>query len=120
MESSMYFEPMTPKESSISGRQSAFAPASTRRNLDFGVGIMVAIAGRFTPLMRLVIKVPPTAMAPVLPADTKASPFPSARARSPTAREVSEFSLSTEVGSACISNTRGALSISIPTREMSF
>ena len=72
MESSMYFEPMTPKESSISGRQSAFAPASTRRNLDFGVGIMVAIAGRFTPLMRLVIKVPPTAMAPVLPADTKA------------------------------------------------
>ena len=44
----------------------------------------VARAGRFTPLMVRTMRLAPTCSAPVLPAETKASPLPSASIRRPT------------------------------------
>ena len=55
-------------------------------------GTMGANATRLIPLIRLTIMVAPTTSAPLLPADTKASPFPWATRRRPSAMEESFFS----------------------------
>lgn len=53
------------------------------------VGITVPKAGRLIPLSRLTMRVPPTTNAPVLPAERKASPFPSLSILRPIAIEES-------------------------------
>ena len=78
---------------------------------------MVPMAGRFTPLMRLTMRVPPTTSAPVLPAETKASPPPSASIWSPRAMLLSLYCFIIAVGSASIGKTSGASAIVIPSRE---
>ena len=96
---------MIPNCISISGRQSTLAPPSIRIRWPFAVGRIGARAGRFIPLSLFAINVEPTTSAPVLPAETKASPLPSARACKPTAMEQSFLLLIISVGSSWISIT---------------
>ena len=72
---------------SISLLHSAFAPESISIKQPFSFGMMVGMAVRRTPLRRLTTSDAPTTIAPVLPAETKASPCPSLSARIPTAIE---------------------------------
>ena len=75
---------------------------------------MVGMAVRRTPLRRLTISEAPTTSAPVLPAETKASPLPSLSACMPTAIELSAYSLSRVVGSASTGIIPCASKISMP------
>ena len=68
--------PMTANWRRCSGGHSALAPTS-RKAIGAGMhGMMVQIAGRWTPLMRRTYRRLPATTAPVLPADTKASASP--------------------------------------------
>ena len=66
-------EPISANWSRCSGRASAFAPASSRSDGPFAVGITTAIAGRWTPGTRRRWIRPAASIAPVLPAETTAS-----------------------------------------------
>ena len=103
----------------MSARQSALAPASSSMNGPLSEGISGASAARDTPLIRLTMKVPPMMSAPVLPADTNASPSPAASWRMPSAMEQSLCSLRMDLGSSSMLITSGASTISIPVRGMS-
>ena len=72
------------------------------------------------PLIRLTMKVAPMTSAPVLPADTKASPLPSESRLSPRAIEefLPDFIIS--FGSSCISKTSSVWTISMPLRLRPF
>ncbi len=59
--------------------------------------------GLLTPLILFARKVAPTVIAPVFPAETKASPFPSLSSLKPTPILESAFSLSTALASSHIS-----------------
>ena len=59
----------------------------------------VASAARLIPLIRLTKRDAPTTIAPVLPAETKASPSPEASIFMPTAIVQSSYDLTTSVGS---------------------
>ena len=102
---SMYALPIAANCTSISGRHSVFAPASMSTKLPLSPGITGEGAIRLIPLIRLTMKVAPNTRAPVLPADTKASPLFSARRVSPTAMEVFFPDLISSFGSSCISKT---------------
>ncbi len=91
---------MSPNCRSISGRQSTLAPPSQSMKKPWDLGSSGAKATRLTPRMRLAIMVAPTTRAPLFPALAKASPLPWARARRPTAMELSGFSFKTALGSS--------------------
>lgn len=71
-------------------------------------------------MIRLTKKVAPMIRAPVLPAETKASPFPSASRRRPTAMEQPLCSLRMLLGSSSIVMTSEASTISIPSSGTAF
>ena len=91
---------------------STLAPQSMSRLPPLPVGMMGARAARRMPRMRLTYMVEPTSTAPVLPPETRASPFPSPSMRRPTAKEESFFSLVTLVALSHISITSGAFTTS--------
>ena len=105
------------RRQSIGTLPSAFAPVSTRIKGLSAVGITAPSAGRLTPRMRLTRNVAPTSSAPVLPAETKASPRPSASARRPTAMEESRPAFKSAVGCSSMENTPSACRISMPERS---
>ena len=82
------------------------------------VGMTVARPARLTPFSRLMMKLAPTTIAPVLPPLTNASPFPSLRSLKAAAIEQSDLAFKRETGSSCIVMTVGAWKISIPSRKM--
>ena len=94
------------------------APESSSIKQPFRQGTTVPMAGRFTPLMRLTMRVPPTTRAPVLPAETKASPSPSASICRPRAMLLSLYCFIIAVGSASMGITSGASAILIPSSEI--
>ncbi len=66
------------------------------------------------PRMRLTSRVPALSSAPVLPAETKASPSPFFSMVSPTVIEESFFTLKAVAGSSCMSMTSVALTMDAP------
>ena len=74
---------------------------------------MEAMQGLLTPLILFVISVAPTVTAPVLPAETNASPLPSLSSLKPTAILESAFSLSTDFASSVIVITPFVSTISV-------
>jgi hypothetical protein len=74
------------------------------------------MAGLIIPFILFTIRVPPASTAPVLPADIKASPFPSLRSPSPTTRDESFFFLSASVGDSSLVITWAASTISKPSK----
>ena len=72
---------------------------------------MLARAGLFTPLILFTMSVPPTTIAPVEPAETKASACPRANSLKANAIELSEWALSNVVGSSCIEITSSVCTI---------
>src|SRR5665811_54716 len=125
-------EPSIPNSSRCSGRQSAFAPASSSTRGPSDPGSTVTMAGRLTPRTRFTSSRPAASIAPVLPAPTKPSALPSATVRAPTAiddrgRERTAFagsssdeivpSLSTISTSADPSGTRGPSTSGRPTKS---
>ena len=109
---------MTAKAASISGRHSTFAPQSSSRYALFLAGTMVASAGRLMPRRVRTMRLAPTWSAPVLPAETKASPFPSLSIFRPTTMEESFFVRMALAGSSHISMTSVQFTSSMPSREM--
>ena len=109
---------MTAKAASISGRHSTFAPQSSSRYALFLAGTMVASAGRLTPRRVRTMRLAPTWSAPVLPAETKASPLPSLSIFRPTTMEESFFVRMALAGSSHISMTSVQFTSSMPSREM--
>ena len=93
---------------------SALAPQSQRTARPPNTGITGPIAARRRPRIRLTTKVAPASSAPVEPAETKASPWPSLRRFRPTVREESFFTLKAVAGSSQISTTSLASRISTP------
>ena len=78
---SMNAAPMCANWTSISGRTSTFAPASSSRNGLPGTGIMIASAGRWTPRTRLKPNSDAASAAPVEPPQTSASASPAGDGR---------------------------------------
>ena len=78
------------------------------------VGITGARAARRMPLMRLVIRVAAESRAPVLPAETMASPTPSRSRFRATVREESFFSRKALEGLSSMLMTWSAWTISTP------
>ena len=109
---------MTAKAASISGRHSTFAPQSSSRYALFLAGTMVASAGRLMPRRVRTMRLAPTWSAPVLPAETKASPLPSLSIFRPTTMEESFFVRMALAGSSHISMTSVQFTSSMPSREM--
>ena len=96
----------------MAARHSTFAPQYNSRK---GVlpGMTVASAGRLTPFTVRTMRLAPTCSAPVEPADTKASPFPSASIRRPTTMLESFFARTALAGSSHISMVSVAFTISM-------
>ena len=110
-----YKEPTRPNCSKNSGVHSALAPQSKMTVLPPALlGITGPIAARRIPFTRLTMRVAPERRAPVLPAETKASPWPSDSIRRPMTMEEFFFFRMTLAGSSCISTTSSALAISMP------
>ena len=98
-----YAAPICANCSRFSGLQSAFAPTSSSTHGGPAVGITVAIAGRWTPLMRPMISVAAAIAAPVLPAEKNASASPSRTRRAPTTIEESRLLRTAVAGCSPIS-----------------
>ena len=79
---------------------------------------MVARAGRLMPRRARTIRLVPTWRAPVLPAETKASPLPSLSIFRPTTMVESFFWRTARAGSSHISMFSVQLTSSMPSREM--
>ena len=88
-------------------------------SVGFLKGRTVAIADFCMPFILLTISVEPAWSAPVFPALTKASPFPSASIFSPTPIEESFFSLTTQSGASSIVTISAVWNISIFGEPMS-
>ncbi len=84
-----YASPISANWRRFSALQSAFAPASSRTHGSPAVGNTVAMAGRFTPLIRPITSVAAAMHAPVEPAEKNASARPSRTSRAPTTIEES-------------------------------
>ena len=96
----------------MEARHSTLAPQSSSRK---GVlpGMTVASAGRLTPFTVRTMRLAPTCSAPVEPAETKASPLPSASIRRPTTMLESFLARTALAGSSHISMISVALTISM-------
>ena len=96
----------------MEGRHSTLAPESSSMK---GVlpGMMVASAGRLTPFTVRTIRLVPTCSAPVEPAETKASPLPSASSFRPTTMLESFLVRTALAGSSHISITSVVFTISM-------
>ena len=103
----------------MEARHSTFAPQSSSRK---GVlpGMTVASAGRLTPFTVRTMRLAPTCSAPVEPAETKASPLPSASMRRPTTMLESFLARTALAGSSHISMTSVAFTISMFFISMAF
>ncbi len=103
--SSAKTDPIAANWRRCSGRASAFAPQSSSTDGPRRPGIGTAIAGRITPGMRRSSRSPAASIAPVFPAETTASAFPSATARTDATSELSGFARTASAGFSSISIT---------------
>ena len=93
---------------------SAFAPQSMSMTPLPPLGMTGPNAARRMPRMRFTVSVAPVSSAPVLPAETTASPLPSLSRFSATAMEESFFLRVAVLGSSSIEMTSRASTISMP------
>ena len=98
---------------------STFAPQSISMTPCSPAGSTGASAARRIPWMRFTVSVAPVRSAPVLPAETTASPSPSLSIRSATAMEESFFRLVAVLGSSSMVTVSLASTISTETRSSS-
>ncbi len=105
---SMNAAPMCANWTSISGRTSTFAPASSSRNGLPGTGIMIASAGRWTPRTRLKPNSAAARAAPVEPPLTSASASPSVTAATARTIDASGVRRTARAGSASLAIDTGA------------
>ena len=100
--------PMCANWTSISGRTSAFAPASSSRNGLPGTGMTIASAGRWTPRARLKPNVDAASAAPVEPPETSASASPATIAATACTIEASFSRRTARAGSGSLAIDTGA------------
>ena len=94
--------------------QSAVAPQSMRTIPPEALGTTGAKAARRMPRMRPTVRVAPESRAPVLPAETKASPSPAFSIRRPTVMEESGLSRKARAGLSSMVITSWVCTISMP------
>ena len=106
---SIYMLPIIPNSNKLFGLHSELAPASTSsEGMPPTIGYMLANAGLSIPGILPSIKRPPASNAPVLPAETKISPYPLLTIFIPFTIEESFFDLTALTGASSLVITSSA------------